>query len=181
MAQEALHRDVQFAQRYARQFEPTLNALTAIGRAEALLGDICVLQNINRLSEIGRWPEIFSYYAVGFVTCLEWHARSRTVDLFTYKPGSATKKDFDAIGNERLSQIPTANVTVAHLLGAMVKVNSLESYIQRFDRLFFELGIAESPSRVIDGVDSGRTDYEGKKVATAVALKELCVPTPSGA
>jgi hypothetical protein len=81
---------VDFAARYAGTRFQTLNVSSALRRAEALVLDAEEMLEVRKTAEDNRFPtyEIISYFAVGFVTCLEWHARSRLVDLITSRRAS---------------------------------------------------------------------------------------------
>src|SRR5438093_12323115 len=113
MAQTDPHHLVQFATRHAIGGLRTFDAFSALWRAENLVDDaerLLTLQKHVRGSEFefGSYRstyEIFGYFAVGLVTCLEWHARSRLVDLLTFKPSCIEKKDFDQLKTDPLSQM----------------------------------------------------------------------------
>jgi hypothetical protein len=94
------------------------------------------------LSEAKEWTpwfglEIYSYYMVGFVTCLEWHARSRLVDLFNHLPECVLADDLKGHINDRvLSQMAAAKVGVPEMLGALLSVGSVEAYLSTILRVF---------------------------------------------
>ena len=149
MTQTTPHHLVQFAARYAVSELKTFDAFAALFRAGDLISDAQRLlelkENVKGTDvEFGvyrRTYEIFSYFAVGFVTCLQWHARSRLVDLLSYLPSCIDKKDFDQIKSDALSQMMAHNVTVAHLIGANKSVSKINQYIEVFDRVFKALSI----------------------------------------
>jgi hypothetical protein len=89
----------------------------------------------------GSRHEIISYFAVGFVTCLEWHARSRLIDLMLYKPSCITIRDLEGVAKVALSQMLAERVTVPHLLGAATNVSRIEEYVAVFTRVFEVLDI----------------------------------------
>src|SRR5262245_40537256 len=92
---------IDFANRYAKTACSTLDAFTALWRLDVLLEDLqemrALLKTEEAIVDRKRRPwfgfEIISYYAIGFVTCLEWHARSRLVDLFAFRPSSIRSDD----------------------------------------------------------------------------------------
>jgi hypothetical protein len=49
MVEKRLHHDVEFAQRYSSQFEPTLNAHSAMWRLNALTADMVLLRGIPEI------------------------------------------------------------------------------------------------------------------------------------
>jgi hypothetical protein len=124
MKQPTKHHLVDFAARYAGTRFPTLNVSSALWRAEALVRDAEEILELKKAAEekdirFGSWHstyEIISYFAVGFVTCLEWHARSRLIDLMLYKPSCITKDDVERIAKAALSQMLAERVMVPHLL-----------------------------------------------------------------
>ena len=146
MKQPTKHHLVNFAARYAgtRVFQ-TLNVSSALWRAEALVLDAKEMLELKKAGEdkgihFGSRRstyEIISYFAVGFVTCLEWHARSRLIDLMLYKPSCITATDLDGIAKVALSQMVAERVTVPHLLGAATTVSkSLSGNISEDYKVF---------------------------------------------
>jgi hypothetical protein len=110
MASDDVHHGIEFANRYALGIaQGNFNAATALSRLQVLANDV---ERVDAAIEIakkyeeqndGDWHffreiEAFSFYAVGIVTCLEWHARSRLTDLFSFMPS--------AIGQEVLNRWP---------------------------------------------------------------------------
>lgn len=156
------HHLVDFASRYARVGFPTLNASTAIYRAEALIDDAEELIELHakceeRLLRFGHRMgtyEVVSYYAVGFITCLEWHARSRMVDLMMFAPDSIEANDVKNIEKNALSQMMSANVTVPHLVGAATKVANIQDYVDVFNRIYRTLKIDADANRLLRGIEA---------------------------
>src|ERR1022692_2907188 len=114
------HHLVEFAARNSRLYLPTLNAVSAIWRLEALLNDVISLQHLRKQSEekeirFGNHQstyEILNYYVVGFATCLEWHARSRIVDFLNFEPSCIETADVRVIDKIALSQMSAEKVTL---------------------------------------------------------------------
>jgi hypothetical protein len=129
MKEPKTHYLVRFASRYASTRFKTLNAASALRRADSLVDDaasILELKNVSQTKEIPfgsrhRTFEIVSYFAVGLVTCLEWHARSRLVDIMMFRPSSIQTTDLKNIATLALSQMVTEGATIPHLLGAAVE------------------------------------------------------------
>ena len=100
MTQDRRHID--FAKDYSREGAHTLTAYAAIFRVQALLEDAETLRkalaNVRDSEGPFKWfgLDVISYYTVGFVTCLEWHARARLVDLFNHMPEEIKPEDFGA-------------------------------------------------------------------------------------
>jgi hypothetical protein len=121
------HYLVEFASRYAGSRFKTLTAGAALWRAETLVDDAEMFLKFKKDAEdkelqFGRRAstyEIISYYVVGLVTCLEWHARSRLVDLLVFRPNSIEASDVKNIATLAISP----------------------EYLQVFDRLYGALNI----------------------------------------
>lgn len=162
MAKVGSHHLVAFASRYSVPSSmKTLNAWVALYRAEELLGDAealvelansCESTAINFGYRFGTY-EIVSYFAVGFITCLEWHARSRKVDLLRYKPENIETADIKFIEKDALIQMVAANVTIPYLVGAATKISSLNSYTEVFERVFKALQISSDPVDILKKID----------------------------
>jgi hypothetical protein len=142
------HHLVDFAARFTQSYLPTLNAHTAIWRLEALIIDIERLQEVFEASQLhdgapnlGSGFEVLDYFSVGFVTCLEWHARSRLVDLLRHRPESIETNDVQRLDKAVLVQMTAAAVTLPHIVGAGTKVSSIKEYLAVFDRIFQALVI----------------------------------------
>lgn len=85
--------------------------------------------------------EIVSYYAVCCVTCLEWHARSRLKDMFTYKPELIDLKDMQInVGSGTLSQMVQKRLTIPDYIAAGVSVSSIDKYVSIFQRILDGIG-----------------------------------------
>jgi uncharacterized protein (UPF0248 family) len=143
LADREPHYAVQFANRYKLPTDGYLNAWTALVRLDELIEDAKNTKSYldAAMPEDDRWhpwvgAEIVSYYAVGFVTCLEWHARSRLVDLLTFKPSAARSEDLKIIKDKVVLDMLSANVTVASIVGAATNISSFEDYMNVFSRLF---------------------------------------------
>src|SRR6266436_4911603 len=148
MKQPTKHHLVDFAARYAGTRFQTLNASSALWRAQALVLDAEEILELKKAAEdkdiqFGSRStyEIISYFAVGLVTCLEWHARSRLIDLMLYKPSCITKADLDGIAKLALSQMVAERVTFPYLVGAATSVSSIKEYVAVFTRMFEALDI----------------------------------------
>ncbi|MBR0813151.1 hypothetical protein JQ544_16575 [Bradyrhizobium diazoefficiens] len=149
MAKERkLHQYVSFADSHRNTIFPTFNAYTALGRAEDLLDDARHLALVYDAAgdKAGRGRlqgfNITDYYLVGYVTCLEWHARSRLADVLTFDPKLIESREVRSVDAEAISQMPEVRVTLADLLGVSAKVNNLEDYLRIFERLWKALEIA---------------------------------------
>jgi hypothetical protein len=146
MKQPTKHHLVDFAARYAGTRFQTLNASSALWRAQDLVLDAEEMIKLKKAAEdkdiqFGSTYEIISYFSVGFVTCLEWHARSRLIDLMLYKPSCIATSDLEGIAKVALSQMAAERVTVPHLLGAATSVSRVKEYVAVFTRIFEALAI----------------------------------------
>jgi hypothetical protein len=158
MKQPTKHHLVDFAARYAGTRFQTLNASSALWRAQALVLDAEEMLKLKKAAEdkdiqFGSTYEIISYFAVGFVTCLEWHARSRLIDLMLYKPSCIITSDLERIAKVALSQMLAERVTVPHLLGAATSVSRVKEYVAVFSRVFEVLDIKVHVERELRSVE----------------------------
>jgi hypothetical protein len=134
---------VRFATRYGSPTSDFLNAWTAITRLDELIEDAKALKGYfdTVMPKETRWhpwvgAEIISYFSVGFVTCLEWHARSRLVDLLTFKPSAAKSDDLRVVKDKVILEMLATNVTVASIVGAATNISRFQDYMGVFSRLF---------------------------------------------
>lgn len=155
-AEQQPNKYLSFAKRHLHTHFKTFDAESAIWRAEALEGDAeafvelkarCKAAGVEFGYHIHSY-EIFNYYIVGYVTCLEWHARSRRVDLLVHRPDLITEKDVK-IDAAALAQMASEKVTVPYLLGASTKVSDMDGYIAIFEKLFEALDIRQSPRTLL--------------------------------
>lgn len=162
-------RQVVQAQRFADSL--TYNAYTALSRARQLRRDAeAVKEMLKKESEEDAPPirdwfgfAVVSYYIVGFVTCLEWHARTRMADLFTYRPEAIDKNDIaNKVPAEVLAQMIRAGVTVPHLLSASFIVGNVEEYLAPLQRIFDALGIGKKVAVVIQPRQTQTHDIFGE-------------------
>ena len=143
------HPLLSFASRYGDPSQDYLNAHMALARLDALLEDLNLVGDLldTRFPEQERWmpwfgAEAVSYYSVGFVTCLEWHARSRLVDLLTFQPDALRIEDVrGTISDKLIVQMGAQRASVAQLVGAAVRVSSTAYYLSIFGRVFQTLGL----------------------------------------
>lgn len=111
-----------------------------------MLGDVQSLAEIYSAAEVAdrfgsSAVKIVDYYIVGFVTCLEWHARSRQADLLTFMPELIQPRMMSSIKIDSISQIHAARVTLADIIGASTKISTLEEYKDVFDQIWAALKI----------------------------------------
>ena len=154
-----LHPYIFFARRHSSPSLATLDAYTALFRAQCLVQDIIDLGEFIAAAKSGGaskgrqlyWFEVISYYPVGLVTCLEWHVRARLIDLFSFKPECITTDDLKGqITDKILCQMAAQGVTIPQLLGAMTTVASSQKYLLCFERIFKELNIRVLPRAIIN-------------------------------
>lgn len=158
-----IHHGIEFANRYALGIaQGNFNAATALYRLQTLANDIEKVDAAIELAKEqeeareGDWLrfrhiEAFSFYAVGIVTCLEWHARSRLTDLFSFMPGAIGQDDLKPLANARLmAQMVEHNVSAAQLLGGMTTVASADRYLTILKRVYERLGISNSVHQIVN-------------------------------
>lgn len=136
------HYAVNFAERYRNESDG-LNAFAALWRLVDLQEDILLVRKYIEISHPDGPPfypwvgaEVVSYFAVGFVTCLEWHGRSRLVDLLTSFPTAFKTEDLKVMKEKTVVETVVANVTVASVVGAATNISSFQDYMGVFSRLF---------------------------------------------
>lgn len=160
MPENAKHHAVAFAERYSDKGTDYLNAGTALWRVGELLDDAETLKKHLDVvfPEDQRWApwvgaEVVSYYAVGLVTCLEWHARSRLVDLLTFIPAAFKTDDLRVMRDKVVVETLASNVTVAAVVGAATNISTFDDYTGVFARLFSAFGVKQSLYDVIKAKD----------------------------
>ncbi|MGF3027390.1 hypothetical protein ACQVP2_31850 [Methylobacterium aquaticum] len=136
------HYAVSFAERYGSFSDSYFNASTALHRLGELIEDVESLKGIfdKVIPDERRWApwvgaEIVSYYGVGYVTCLEWHARSRLRDLLTFKPEAAKVEDLRVVKEKIVIEMFTVKVNLASIVAAVTSVSSFEEYMNLFSRV----------------------------------------------
>lgn len=150
------HHQVSFASEHRNTIFPTFNAYSALVRAESLLDDVEHLalvynlagENAHRGGIVGF--DVTDYYAVGYVTCLEWHARSRLADILTNTPSLIQPGMVRSIDAEAISQMLQAGVTLSDLVGASAKINRLGEYVDVFDQVWAALKIPTPLKALLD-------------------------------
>jgi len=181
MKQPTKHHLVDFAARYAGTRFQTLNVSSALWRAENLVRDSKEMLEVKKAAEgqdirFGSWSstyEIISYFAVGFVTCLEWHARSRLIDLMLYKPSCITTGDLEGIAKVALRQMLAERITVPHLLGAATSVSRVQEYVAVFTRVFEVLDINVHVERELRSVQFDIELYREERQELYSVIEEL--------
>ena len=158
-----------------------LNVSSALWRAENLVRDSKEMLEVKKAAEgqdirFGSWSstyEIISYFAVGFVTCLEWHARSRLIDLMLYKPSCITTGDLEGIAKVALRQMLAERITVPHLLGAATSVSRVQEYVAVFTRVFEVLDINVHVERELRSVQFDIELYREERQELYSVIEEL--------
>jgi hypothetical protein len=151
MANNSSHPYASFASRYADPTQSYLTAYTALERANSLVEDAKRVKEAmnNEQSPEDRWmpwfgAEIVSYYAVGYVTCLEWHARSRVVDLLTFDPSVRFDEFRGQISDKLIVEMLGQKASVSHLVGASINVPGFDRYLSIMARILGHFGIRNS-------------------------------------
>lgn len=142
------HYAARFASHYGEASTGYLNTWAALCRLDDLIEDAEKLKgNFDAVMPEDRrihpWvgAEVISYYAVGYVTCLEWHARSRLVDLLTFKPSAAKTEDLRAVRDKIVLEMLASNVRIATIVGAATNVSNFDDYTGMFSRVFGEFSL----------------------------------------
>lgn len=165
MSKQALPQ-IDFAKRYIAVEVSTFAAWSAIARLESLLEDIRSVRTVlepqlkQRLAPSSF--EFTAYYRVGFVTCLEWHAKSRLYDMYCFAPGVIRSDDIkQAISNDKLAQMVAEGLTIPHLIASSTGISSKEKYVAAISRVFESLGIQKDAlpailNRAVDDLSIGQ-------------------------
>lgn len=149
------------------EFRTTLDAYSAITRLQMLLDDIKLLQASFDKSPpetpYSKWRdfgiEIVSFYPVGFVTCLEWHARARLADLLIFKPSAIEEDDLKRdVSSKTLCRLVAQNVSIPYFVAATRNVSDADTYFAIFNRLFRELELSNSSQTIVRQVSNGADD-----------------------
>lgn len=155
---DKIETNLQFLTRVAGEFDGTLNAATAIERVQVLIGDAQRVAAAFRVTPpedvYGGWRpiavDIVSYYAVGLVTCLEWHVRSRLTDLFAFAPESITDKDLGKdTGAPVLAKLVGTHASIPQYLAATRNYSTSQAYLSAFVRIFNFLGLKPDPNEIV--------------------------------
>jgi len=153
---------IDFAKKHITSDISTFNAASVLWRLENLLEDAADVG--KHLSPIlgEMWKpsffEFVAYYQVGFVTCLEWHAKSRLYDLFVFDPKQITAGDIkQGLSSSNILQMVSEGLTVPHLIASSFNVSSLEKYVQVTGRVLTALGASKSINQMLDTVISTET------------------------
>jgi len=136
---------VDFAKRHLVEKVSTFNAASAYYRLELLYDDLNEVSDVLEPLLSKAWKPAFyefvSYYKVGFVTCLEWHARSRLYDLFLYDPTQIQSKDIGrSLSEAKLAEMISEGLSVQHLLAGSNNVSTHDAYIEAIDRVLAGVG-----------------------------------------
>lgn len=159
---------LEFVLRVANEFRGTLNAASAIYRAESLTDDAVRMGEAYKKQPPDRvytkWrsfqTDLASYYAVGFVTCFEWHARSRLADLFTYMPNVLREDDLKKDWSPKsLSRLIGAKASIPQFVAATRNFSTADAYTAVFIRLFEALKISPDPRSIISKIDVEPTNF----------------------
>ena len=144
MSRAPLAPQIEFAKKHITTDTSTFDARSAIIRLENLLDDVDQVQMVlEPILEERMKPAFFefvSYYKVGFVTCLEWHAKSRLFDLFNFDPSVITNNDVkQGLSNSNITQMVSEKLSIPHLLVGSFNITSLEKYVNVIERVFSAL------------------------------------------
>ncbi|OCC05289.1 hypothetical protein BA190_10320 [Labrys sp. WJW] len=171
MSSKPILPQIDFAKRHLTTEVSTFNAISAIVRLEALVEDASDAASHLQPILKERWHPAFyefvSYYQVGFVTCLEWHAKSRLYDLFAFDPKRIHLNDIkQGLSDAKLAQMISEGLTIPHLLASASSISTYAGYIQAISRVLEAMDAADALSDLLDVKDK-----EGK--STGSTIQEL--------
>ncbi|MFT4078068.1 hypothetical protein [Rhodomicrobium sp.] len=152
-----LRRRLDEIKRISDEVHGTLNAISVISRMEDALEDISRLEELSTKYKPHEWARspfsIISYYSVIYVTCLEWHARSRLADLFEYQPSSLADDDLKkGLGTEKIVGLITNKAAIPHFVAFSRNISNAGSYLETFARIFSALSIPNDPRKIIANI-----------------------------
>jgi len=151
---------IDFAKRHLTEVS-TFTAASTIQRLENLLEDIRdvskILQPILNERAVPNFFEFTSYYKVGFVTCLEWHAKSRLYDMFCFDPKTIKADDLkQATSSDKLINMVAEGLNIPHLLAGSTSISTKNSYISAMDRVLSAVGVPKSDmAKILDSDKNG--------------------------
>ncbi|MDF2994700.1 MAG: hypothetical protein K0R27_337 [Xanthobacteraceae bacterium] len=156
------HHEIDFAKRYFAVEESTLDAASALYRLELLIDDAqTVAEHLQPLLQGQIAPAFFefvSYYNVGFVTCLEWHAKSRLSDLISYDPKQIIElnKSIKNNVNTQLAVLTiTEGLTIPNVLGGSIRISTFDAYIGALKALLKRFKDTETLDKALDAKYKG--------------------------
>ena len=150
---------------YFRGAYRTFNAGSALFQMTQLVEEAeemaTLLRDHPRHRSPATLPHFAGYYLVGFVTCLEWHARSRLADLLAHAPDRTTADDLKSVTDGgKLREMVASRLTVPELVGASANVSSLREYAVIFDRVFEAITPEGSGVRASNAIKAGDVSGE---------------------
>ncbi len=168
------HPQIEFAKRHLVGELSTFNASSAIFRLENLLEEIKDVQQHLQPILDDRWAPAFfeftAYYRVAFVTCLEWHGKSRLYDLFTFEPTTIKANHIkQAVTDQKLAQMVSEGLTIPQLLAGSNSISTIEAYSDAIGRVFEFIGAPDDAFTKIMSQKNGDSATNGE------TLKDLFV------
>lgn len=146
-----LERRVEYARRHAEGIVDTHSAIFALSRIEDIIDQTESILSETEPSIASEHVRItlVDYYVVALCTALEWHARTRLVDMFVARPDSMEQSDIDNFikVTDAVSLIRD-NVSIAHLVGAGINISSSDAYFLAFKRIFANIGIKDDARKI---------------------------------
>ncbi|WP_316206017.1 hypothetical protein [Bradyrhizobium sp. SZCCHNR3058] len=155
---EKLEAKLAFVRQMSDEFRTTLDASSAMYRLRMLIDDI---QAIGKSFEVAppenpyrNWRtfgvDIVSYYAVGFITCLEWHARARFADFLTFRPGGIKEDDLKKdVSAKVLGRLIAEKMSIPHFVAVTKNISTADSYLSTFVRIFEALDLKPNPNELV--------------------------------
>lgn len=157
---------IDFAKRQITSELSTFNTISALHRLDLLIEDAKELDEIlSPLLEKRLAPafhEFVVYYQVGFVTCLEWHAKSRLFDLLHYYPSLIAPDEIrSSMTNPKILDMATEKLTVPHIIAGSGNVSTLVQYTAIFSRILKSLGSDIGTSQIFgQSTQLGKSTYQ---------------------
>jgi len=156
---------IEFAKRNIIHGLSTFNAWSALQRLQLLIDDINELKEIlSPTLEERIYPsffEISSYYQVGIVTCLEWHAKSRLFDLLNYNPKLVRQEDIkQLLNNPNILGMTYEGLTIPHLVASAGNIATVEKYVSVISRVLSQFKPKVNLGEILGRKTSSQESYE---------------------
>lgn len=132
-------RKKEFVSNYLGGGYSSFNAYSSLKRALLIKSDIEKLNGMQIQADIfghKSYHSIYSYYYVALATCLEWHAKSRIHDLFSFDYKQVKQSDISsAEKNGKFLIAFVEDITFVQYISSSISVSTFESYKSYIDRV----------------------------------------------
>lgn len=138
----------EYAKRHAGGVVDTHNAISALSRIDDIIEQSKSIEHDTDPPVAPGYIKetLVDYYVVALCTAMEWHARTRLVDMLIAYPDAIIQSDVDnALKVTEVIRLAKRQVSIPHALGSRINISTEDSYFHVFKRLFSALGLKEDP------------------------------------